>query len=80
MATCDLCGKCCGKEGLETLLPTLQSEEVRDICSECSRWANEQKSRLLIAASDTLQNMIAIRKGSSVKASIFWRIKSFFAT
>lgn len=71
--TCDLCGatNC----HLSTLLDQYQTPEVKELCSDCERWANKTKGDLLLEISPRMRAAITERKGAPPPAPpvAWWR-------
>ena len=73
MAKCDCCGKDCELWSMTTLLPTLQSVGVKDICPSCADWATKVKCREISAASERTRVAIAERANKPAKRPVWWR-------
>ena len=76
MAKCDLCGKSCKVHELQQLLPAYQVDDVEDICTECTKWANKVKGDLLLQIPERMREAVKQKIGMPQKPIwMFWSKK-----
>lgn len=64
MAKCDLCGGNCAAHQLEQLRTQYQAAGVRDLCPDCTKWANKTKGELIDKIAPQMRAAIEARKGA----------------
>lgn len=72
MAKCDICGKTASILEMESLRDCYQSEGVKDVCRECSKWADDQLWKIRDENATELKRRIAVRVNRP-KRLLLWR-------
>jgi hypothetical protein len=72
MAKCDICQKTCNAHEMAPLLSIYRTDTVRDVCPECSRWADDQLWIIRDTNAPELRRRIAARVEKEQRPG-FWR-------
>lgn len=67
MAKCDICGQDASASSMNPLRDIYQQPGLKDVCPECSRWADKQLDKIRDQQGAELKRRICERAGRPVK-------------